>query len=315
MSRVALPFAPESVKNGTGPRAVPVATVGLGRASWTGFLKLGLVAVPVKAYPMVVAREEVELHQLHARCGQRIRLQKHCPQHGPVEGEEVVKGYEHAPGQHVLLGHADLEQLRAAADKAVTLDWFLEEGQLEPALFAGKSFYLLPDGPAAQRPYAVLAEALRRRRKWGVGRAVLSGRRSAVVVRLSGRLLSLDVLHDPTRLQRVGEENVTAVHVTDEEVGLAGLLIDAATGEVCWSDYHDDTAEKLAALIEAKLHGHTLSPPPPEEVTVLPFLDALKQSVAMVPEPEPRLQPAPRRARKQTSRKPARQATRGSSLP
>jgi DNA end-binding protein Ku len=250
---------------------------------------------------MVAAPQEIELHQLHVACGQRIRLQRYCPSHGPVEGVEVVKGYEHAPGQYVVLDPPDLEQLRPAADKAVSLEHFLEAGQIDPALFAGRSFHLVPDGAAAQRPYAVLAEALRRRRKWAVGRAALSGRRHPVVVRRAGPSLALDVLHDPTRLQGGGKANSAAVSVAREEVALAGLLLDAAAGEVPWSDYREDAAARFAAFIEARLQGRNLPTPPPEDVTVLPLLDALKQSLGAVSGPKPRPRPARRRARKEAS--------------
>jgi len=56
-----------------------------GRASWSGLLRLSLVAVPIKAYPATSSTAETHCHQLHADCGQRIRYEKHCPQHGKVD--------------------------------------------------------------------------------------------------------------------------------------------------------------------------------------------------------------------------------------
>src|SRR5262249_35223065 len=46
---------------------------------------------------------------------------------------------------------------------------------------------------------------------------------------------------------------------SSEEQHLAGLLIEAATKPVAWTDYRDDSAEQLRALIQAKLHGRTLT--------------------------------------------------------
>ncbi len=65
-----------------------------------------------------------------------------------------------------------------------------------------------------------------------------------------------------------------------EEQKLAGILINAATKPVPWADYRDDTAEQIKALVEAKLQGRTLTPPPAEETPILYLLDALKRSVA-----------------------------------
>ena len=69
-----------------------------GRASWSGLLRLSLVAVPVKAYPATSSSDGVHFNQLHADCGQRIAYEKRCPVHGAVEAAEIVKGYPYASG-------------------------------------------------------------------------------------------------------------------------------------------------------------------------------------------------------------------------
>ncbi|MFL5531742.1 MAG: Ku protein, partial [Gemmatimonadales bacterium] len=97
-----------------------------GRPTWSGVLQLGLVAVPVQAYPAVVSAPELPCHLLHAGCGQRLRYVKHCPQHGPLQAGAVIKGYEYAPGQFLVLDEAQLEALRPARDRALALDACLD---------------------------------------------------------------------------------------------------------------------------------------------------------------------------------------------
>jgi DNA end-binding protein Ku len=80
------------------------------------------VAVPVKAYPAVRSAAAAPFHFLHVDCGQRIRYQKHCPQHGPVPAEAIVRGYEYTPDHHVLLQDEELDQFRPARDKALQID-------------------------------------------------------------------------------------------------------------------------------------------------------------------------------------------------
>ena len=75
------------------PHDGPAAAAPRGRASWSGLLRLSLVAVPVKAYPATSTTPEHRCHQLHAGCGQRIRYEKHCPRHGKVEAGAIVSGY------------------------------------------------------------------------------------------------------------------------------------------------------------------------------------------------------------------------------
>ena len=81
-------------------KAATVASAPRGRASWSGLLRLSLVAIPVKAYPATSTTPELAFHQLHAGCGQRIRYDKRCPVHGSVDTGAIVRGYAYAPEQH-----------------------------------------------------------------------------------------------------------------------------------------------------------------------------------------------------------------------
>lgn len=278
-------FAPAGSATAPPPVSSLGTTAPANRASWSGFLRLSLVVLPVKAYPAVSTAEDISFNQLHVDCGQRIQYQKHCPVHGKVDGEAIARGYQYAPGQYVVIEPSELEQLRPAKDKGLVLEQFVDVEQLEPVLFAGRSLYLFPDGLPAQRPYLVLQEAMRQKGRWALGRISWSGHRQVVVVRPCGRLLSLHVLHDPLKV-RSGvslETQIPPGKASDEERQLASTLIDSATtAAVDWSVYHDDTAQKLAALIEAKVQQRPVVAPADEPVEVLQLLDALKQSVAAV---------------------------------
>src|SRR5262245_6564855 len=120
-----------------------------GRPSWSGLLQFSLVGIPLKAYPAVRTRDVPSAHLLHAACGQRLRYAKHCPVHGSIDSAAIVRGYEYGPSRHVVVEPDDLDQLRPAQDKALRLERFLTPTQLDPLLFAGRSLYLVPDGPAA----------------------------------------------------------------------------------------------------------------------------------------------------------------------
>jgi hypothetical protein len=131
-----------------GTDSLAAAAAPCGRASWSGLLQLSLVTVPVNAYPATVSSHAVHFNQLHADCGQRIRHEKHCPVQGKVEAGAIASGYPYAPDRYVVVDEAELEKLRLAQDRALSLERFLDPDQLDPALFAGRSLYLLPDGLA-----------------------------------------------------------------------------------------------------------------------------------------------------------------------
>ena len=274
--------APSTVTAHARPGAV-FAGASRGRSSWSGLLRISLVAVPVKAYPAVSSTaSSPHFHLLHAGCGQRIGYQKHCPRHGPVPAEAIERGYEYAPGQHVVVEADELEKLRPTRDKALVLEQFVAVGEVDPVFFSGRSLYLLPDGAAAQHPYAVLVDALRQSAKAALGRVVLSGSRQLVLVRPAGKLLAMDVLHYPAEVRPASawESDLTAGVAAPAEQELAAQLIALSSGSLDWSRYRDTSAEELVALLQAKIAEQ---PPPVAEegpVAVLQLLDALKQSVA-----------------------------------
>jgi DNA end-binding protein Ku len=273
-----------------------------GRPSWSGLLRISLVAVPVKAYAAVSSRSSsLQAHLLHADCGQRIAYHKHCPRHGAVPAEAIVRGYEYAPDQYVVVEPHELDQLRPARDKAVVVEQCVPVAQVDPTLFAGRSLYLLPDGPAAQHPYGVLADSLREAGQGALGRVVLSSQRQLVLVRPAGRVLVLDVLHYPAQVRSAAawEAELPACAAGAAERALAGKLIALCSGPVDWERYRDTSAEELAALLQAKI---AQQPPaaPADEPVLLNLLDALKQSLAQVGPPEA---PETTKARKSRTRR------------
>jgi DNA end-binding protein Ku len=256
--------------------ATPAPTP-LGRPSWSGLVQLSLVHIPVKAYTAVRSRDSTPCHLVHADCGHRLRYVKHCPVHGPVDPATVVRGVACGPGQHVILEPAELDALRPEQDRALRLERFLEPAQLDPLLYAGRSLYLLPDGPAAGHAYAVLHQALAQGGRWGLGRVVLGGRRQVVVLRPATAGLVVHVLHFPEQLRAGPLPARPPLSGAATELGLAAQLIAAATGAVDWTAYRDAAAQERQALVAAK---QPAQPAAAGEPVVLPLLAALEQSLA-----------------------------------
>lgn len=250
-----------------------------GRPSWSGLLQFSLVSIPLKAYPAVRTGDVPSAHLVHADCGQRLRYLKHCPLHGPVDSAAIVKGYEYAPGQHVVVAPEELDELRPVADKALRLERFVAPAQLDPLFYAGRSLYLVPDGPAAEPSYAVLQAALVERKRWALGRMVLGGQRQGVLVRPAGWGLAAQVLYYPEQVRACPLPVTPVPDRAGEELRLAGMLIDAASGAIDWGAYRDQTTQELKALLEAKLAGQPIAAVEPERA-ILTLLEALKQSVA-----------------------------------
>src|SRR5262245_19330427 len=187
------------------------------RPSWEGYLRFNLISVPVKAYNATVAGGgKIGFHLLHKKCSSRIRYKKVCPIHGEVDKDEIVSGYEYAKGKYVIVDPAELDKLRSENDKAISIDSFIRPEAIDPMYFGGRSYYLVPSGHVAQKPYAVLQEVMDKQQRYGIAQLVFAGREQIAVVRPVNNLLAMTILNyaDQVKKPKSFEEEVTHPQVS-----------------------------------------------------------------------------------------------------
>jgi DNA end-binding protein Ku len=172
------------------------------RTSWKGFLKLSLVSVPVKAYTANNTDEEIRLNQLHGECHGRVRYKKVCEAHGELKSEDIVSGYEYAKDQYVVIDEEELAKVRKKSDKAVSIDGFVAPEKIDPIYLAGRTYYLLPDGVAGNRPYALLVRGMVDANVVAIAQVVIAGREQLVMLRPQDAMLVMNVLNYPKRVRR-----------------------------------------------------------------------------------------------------------------
>jgi DNA end-binding protein Ku len=256
------------------------------RSAWTGYLKISLVSVPVKAFTATSSDgSEVKLNQLHSVCNSRINYKKTCPIHGEIPNDEIVSGYEYTKGQYVVVDTGELEKLRTEDDKSINVDTFVGPDTLDPVYFSGKSYYLVPDGPVGQKSFAVLQQAMVDEERYAVGQVVMHGKEQTVLLRPMENLLLMSILNLDNQVTKPSafEEEITKVDASEQELKLAKTLIDASTAKKFdFSKYKDVYTEKLTKLIEAKVAGEEIvAPPVHEQAQVINLMDALRKSLAM----------------------------------
>lgn len=254
------------------------------RPIWKGFLKLSLISVPVRAYSAAMAGHgEIHFHQIHAKCGNRIHHQKVCPTHGEVTKEELISGYERAKDEYVFVEPEELEQLRTESDKAITIQTFIQPDALDPLYYSDRKYYLVPDGPAGQKPFAVMQRVMTESGRYAVGQVVFAGHEETVLLRPLGRLVLMTMLNYESQMKKPSayEDEVTTAKVSSEEMKLARTLLEAHTAaEFDFSQYKDLYTQRLTKLIEAKAAGRKILPPRREkEPVVINFMDALRKSL------------------------------------
>jgi DNA end-binding protein Ku len=259
------------------------------RITWNGSLTFGLVTIPVGLAPATkpAARQsDVSFRLLHRECLTPIKQKRWCPKHDREVGpDELVKGWEVAKGQFVVVEEEELEALEQRDDsRSIEVSQFVPLTEVDP-IWLDRTYFLVPAAtPAQRRPYRLLLEAMREAGVGGIGRFVRSGRESLCLVRSRGDALVLETLFlaEDVYSQAEIEEAVEATDVKKTELGLAQQLIDGLAGsfdpDALTSGYRQD----LRALLEAKLRGEEVAVPEPVEETapVIDLMEALKESVA-----------------------------------
>jgi DNA end-binding protein Ku len=252
------------------------------RAFWTGNLRLSLVTIPVRLYPATSSERRIELHQIHEPSGKRIRYQKVAPGVGPVENEEITKGYEYEKGKYVLLDQQEIDELKLESKQTIELVRFVDPKAVDPRYYE-RPYYLLPDGEAAEEGYVIIQKALRQANKIGVGQLILRGQGNIVALTPCGRGLLLEVLRHAREVKPADSffEEVPEVKTDQEALDLAVELIERKSGSFEPEKFKDEYTEAVWELIHAKLEHRAPAVVTGEPSTgkVINIMDALKKSV------------------------------------
>ncbi|MCH7231372.1 Ku protein [Glycomyces sp. L485] len=270
-------------------------------AIWKGSIAFGLVSIPV-SLRSATSSHDISMHQYHAADGGRIRYQKICElDDEAVEPEGIVKGVEAEDGEVVLLDEDDLEDLPVSSSKTIEVVQFVSGEQIDPIHYE-KSYYVEP-GKAAAKPYSLLHEALLDSGKIAIVKVTLRRRESLAALRPRDEVLVLHTMLWPDEIRRpeVGDLGGEA---RQQELDMAGTLIDTMTGDFRPEEYSDTYQEALQDLIVAKKDGRTevaKSSKEKPKANVINLMDALKQSVEAK---EGKRRPAKKAAtRKKTAKK------------
>jgi len=250
------------------------------RPYWTGFLKLSLVTIAVRLYTATTERDKVRFHMIHEPSGERVKQQLMVPGIGPVEREDIVKGYEYEKGRYVTVDPDDVKRLRLETTDTIDISEFVDD--IDPIYFDAP-YYLVPDGSVAEEGYRVIRDALRESGKTAVGRVVISGQERIIALRPLGTGLLGNALRYPDEIRKPEDffRSIAADAVDEDQLAIMRQIIARKTREFDPSRYVDRYQAALRELIAEKLAGR-LPPKEPERrpAQVINLMDALKRSLA-----------------------------------
>jgi DNA end-binding protein Ku len=255
------------------------------RTIWNGSISFGLVNIPI-GLALATQRDDVSFRTLHRECGTPIKQKRWCPHHErEVEPDELVKGWEVAKGEFVLVDDADLESVALQRSQSIEILRFVKLEDVDPVYF-DRTYYLSPAAAdAARRPYVLLLRAMQETGMAAVGQFVLWSKENLCLIRPQGEALALELLFfaDDVRAKNEIEEAVETVEVRDAELALAEQVINSLVGTWEPTDFENEYRKDLRAMLEAKLSGETIARPEPvAETPVIDLMEALRRSVAEV---------------------------------
>jgi DNA end-binding protein Ku len=223
------------------------------RAYWQGQIRLALVSIPVEIYPATKSGATISFKQIHEPTGKPIHYEKVVTGEGPVDHDEIVKGYEVEKGEFVLLEQDEIDAVKLESKKTLELTQFVDASEID-VLYYEKPYFVVPADDLAEEAFIVLREALRRSKKVGLGQLAMRGREYVVSLKPCGRGMVLETLRYADEVQRAQTYFREIPDDTPDAdlLDLAEALIAKKTGEFDPGAFKDRYVDALHALIEKK---------------------------------------------------------------
>src|ERR671936_1034820 len=200
----------------------------MARAIWSGSISFGLLNVPVKLYS-AVSKQTVRFRELREGDGSRVKHKRVAESDGKeVPYEKIVKGYEYAPDQYVVLTRDELAELEPQRSRAIEIQDFVDLDDIDPIYFE-QPYYLGPD-KGAERAYALLVQAMADARKVAIARFVLRNKEHLAAIRPMEDVLTMATMRfadEVVQPDELGEDVIpeNGFKIEKREVEMAKQLI------------------------------------------------------------------------------------------
>jgi len=252
------------------------------RAYWKGYLKLSLVSCGVALYNASSSSERVSFNTLNRKTGNRLKQNLVDAVSGePVDTADRVKGYQAAKGQYVLVEDTDLEALKIESTKILDIETFVPEAEVDE-IYLDSPYYLAPDGKMGEEAFAVIRDAMTKKKVVGIGRVVLSRSERLLMLHPRGKGMMATTLRYPYEVRQDSEyfSDIHDVKLSDEMLDIAQEIIARKAGHFEPDKFTDRYEEALVEMLRAKQSGQVFTAPQAAEPgNVVNIMDALRKSL------------------------------------
>ncbi|NJC35118.1 DNA end-binding protein Ku [Sphingomonas jejuensis] len=223
------------------------------RAYWQGQIRLALVSIPVEIYSATKSGAAISFRQIHEPSGKPIKYEKVVPGIGPVDADEILKGYEIEKGNYVLLEPDEIDAVKLESKKTLELTQFVDAHEID-VLYYEKPYFVVPADDLAEEAFVVLREALKRTKKVGLGQLALRGREYVVSLKPCGRGMVLETLRYADEVHKAQGyfREIGETEPDEDLLDLAESLITKKSAPFRPQEFHDRYVDALKDLVERK---------------------------------------------------------------
>lgn len=253
------------------------------RAIWKGFLKLGVVSCGVKLVGATSEAGKIHFRILNRK--DRLPVKSAYIDEGTgklVETEDQVKGYETDKGEFLLIEPDEIKALKLQTEHTVDIDGFVEKASVDPVYFE-KPYYMIPADAASAEAFAVIREALARKKMAAMACIVLYQRTHYALIEPKDKGMLMTTLRNYNEVVAASSafEGLKKIKVDKDMAEIASMIIDKKRTSFDPSSFEDTYENALIAMIEAKRKGKKLpkAAPRPKE-NVVNLMEVLKKSLA-----------------------------------
>lgn len=270
----------------------------MARPYWSGSIQISLVSFGVKFFVATEYKNEIRFHQISRSTGERVRHQKvlqSAVDDGALEDgaeaasvakDDIVKGFEYAKGQYVMIEPSEIANLRVPSKHSIAVEQFVDESEIDPAYFE-KPYFVTPDGDAQMEAFAVVRKAMRAAKKVGIGKIAFGGREHVVAIKSNDDDEHPGLMAYTMRYQQELRNpmeyfgGLSPVEIDDDQLELAEQLIKRKTGKFNPGKYQDGYEIALKELVDAKVNHEPIpqEQPAPRRAKVVNLMDALRDSL------------------------------------
>ena len=253
------------------------------RSNWKGYLKLSLVSAAIAIFPATSSSEKVRFNTLNRKTGNRLKRQMVDSVTGDVvENEDTVKGYAVGKDNYIQVEDEELAEIAIESSHTVEIEKFVPKESIDDR-YRDTPYYLAPEDKVGQEAFAVIRDAMKKKKMVGIARVVMARRERIMMLEPFAKGIMGTTLHYSyeIRSDEAVFEEIPDLKLPEQMLGLAEEIIDRMTGKFEPDKFEDRYENAMVKLIQSKQAGMPVpkEKPASRPGNVVNLMDALRRSV------------------------------------